>query len=122
MYAVCVLPAHLLKNQQAPAHVCCVCVTCSPAQKKNLLTCSKTSKRQHMYAVCVLPAHLLKTKTCSPAQKPASASTCMLCVLMLYGLNENDIYNQLGILNQLGRRESLSGAVENAKPVSPPRT
>jgi len=25
MYAVCVLPAHLLKNQQAPAHVCCVC-------------------------------------------------------------------------------------------------
>jgi len=107
MYAVCVLILYGLNEND---------------ELVTLPRCSKTSKRQHMYAVCVLPAHLLKKKACSPAQKPASASTCMLCVLMLYGLNENDIYNQLGILNQLGRRESLSGAVENAKPVSPPRT
>jgi len=42
-------------QKPASASTCMLCVC-------YLLTCSKTSKRQHMYAVCVLPAHLLKNQ------------------------------------------------------------
>ena len=113
MYAVCVLILYGLNEND---------------ELVTLPRCSKTT------CVCV---------TCSPAQKPASASTCMLCVCYLLtfsfrvgkirrlestvALKQTDFQTNeycpavvCVMQSQNSAQRVLAGPVEDAKPVSPP--